>query len=72
MAKTSIYSFAKYCMQDEEFNKGGIPQKERYYFDQLGMKYAVDKDGCVIAESKDISDFYVAMATLYRLNKKYS
>lgn len=71
MAKTTIYSFARACMKDKEFNCGGIIENERRYLDAIGLEYTVDKDGC-IESGDDLCEFYTSMYTLWRLNKKYA
>lgn len=66
----TVYDFAKKCMTDDEFNKGGIPKNERKYFDAIGFRYTVE-DGCIMETGEDIKAFYEAMQTLCDLNRKY-
>lgn len=67
----TVYDFAKACMKDPEFNKGGIPKSERKWLDEIGFEYTV-KDGCVYNYGEDLDDFYKAMTTLCNLQRKYS
>lgn len=66
----TVYDFAKKCMADEEFNRGGIIKNERKYLDAIGFEYTV-KDGCISDSGEDLSRFYSAMETLLNLNRKY-
>lgn len=66
----TVYEFAKKCMSDTEFNKGGIVKNERKYLDAVGFEYKVSHGQ--IVESEDIDKFYEAMVTLLRLNEKYN
>ena len=66
----TVYDFARMCMRDEEFNRGGIPKNERKYFDEIGFEYTV-KDGCIHRYSDDAEAFFRAMCTLMELNRKY-
>lgn len=66
----TVYDFAKKCMADEEFNRGGILKNERKYLDDIGFEYTV-KDGCIYSSGEDLSAFYHAMEVLCSLNKKY-
>ena len=66
----TIYEFAKKCMNDEEFNAGGIVTNERRYLDAVGFSYTVS-NGAVQSVDTDATEFYTAMATLKRLNDKY-
>lgn len=59
MKKTTVYSFMKYLMSNEEFNMGGCAEKEDQYISAIGMT-ADDED-----------EFFRAMWTLCRLNKAY-
>lgn len=71
MAKTTVYSFAKHCMNDPEFNHfGGLPTNERRFLDAIGFDYTV-KDGDIQEEGEDLKVFYRAMATIRRLHYKY-
>ena len=67
----TVYEFAKKCMADPEFNKGGIVKNERKYLDAVGFQYMVE-DGQVINGGTDMHEFYDAMMTLLRLNNKYA
>lgn len=67
----TVYDFAKACMKDAEFNKGGIPKNERKFLDEIGFEYTV-KDGQVYGYGDDLSKFFDAMTTLYNLQRKYS
>lgn len=67
----TVYDFAKKCMADPEFNRGGIVKNERKYLDAVGFQYIVE-DGQVINGGTDMHDFYDAMMTLLRLNNKYA
>jgi len=66
----TVYDFAKKCMDDEEFNRGGIIKNERKYLDDIGFEYSV-KFGCVYSHGEDLAAFYSAMQTLLDLNNKY-
>lgn len=66
----TVYEFAKKCMNDEEFNRGGIVKNERKYLDAVGFEYTV-KDGVLASQGEDLSMFYDAMMTLLVLNDKY-
>lgn len=59
MKKTTVYSFARYLMNDEEFNRGGCAEKEENYISTIGMS----------AEDEDV--FFKAMWTICCMNKKY-
>ena len=59
MAKSTVYSFAKYLMGNEEFNLGGCAEKEANYIGAIGMS------------AEDEEAFFKAMWTIYRLNRKY-
>ena len=67
----TVYDFAKKCMADDEFNRGGFIKNERKYLDEIGFEYTV-KDGCIRDHGEDLSAFYHAMQILSDLNKKYS
>lgn len=67
----TVYEFAKRCMNDEEFNTGGIVTNERTYLDAVGFSYTV-KGGSVHSISDDAEEFYRAMEVLRKLNNKYS
>ena len=72
MAKEmTVYEFAKVCMKDEEFNRGGVVANERKYLDAIGFKYTVE-DGQVMEYGEDLDKFFKAMVTLSVLNNKYS
>lgn len=66
----TVYDFAKKCMKDEEYNRGGVVKNERKYLDAIGFEYTV-KDGIIAAGGEDLTKFYEAMETLRRLNEKY-
>lgn len=66
-----VYGFAKACMKDEEFNRGGIIKNERKYLDAIGFEYTVE-NGSVKAAGDDLGRFYQAMSTLLELQNKYS
>ncbi len=67
----TVYEFAKKCMNDEEFNAGGIVSNERKYLDAVGFSYMV-KGGAVQIIGDDTAEFYRAMEALRKLNNKYS
>ena len=67
----TVYEFAKKCMNDEEFNRGGIIKNERKYLDAVGFEYTV-KDGGIESLGEDLGKFYDAMTTLLTLNDKYT
>lgn len=67
----TVYEFAKKCMNDKEFNNGGIITNERKYLDAVGFEYTV-KEGCIASSGEDLSRFYDAMFILRNLNEKYS
>lgn len=67
----TVYEFAKKCMNDSEFNRGGIVKNERKYLDAVGFEYTV-KDGVVYDSGDDLAQFYDAMATLLMLQQKYA
>lgn len=69
--KKTIYDFARHCMKDKEFNRGGLPSREYEFFDALGLYYCIGEHGEIKSVSSDIEKFYEAMTTLYELNKKY-
>lgn len=66
----TVYDFVKKCMNDAEFNAGGVPKDERKYLDGIGFEYTV-KDGQVYSYGEDLDEFFRAMCALARLNKKY-
>lgn len=70
MARTTVYSFAKKLMSNEEFNRGGIIENEKKYLDSIGFEYTEADHGYETGE--DLHRFYAAMMTLWELNKKYS
>ena len=59
MKKTTVYSFARYLMNDEEFNRGGWPEKGDYYINAIGLT------------AEDEEEFFKAMWTICCMNKKY-
>ena len=59
MAKSTVYSFAKYLMGNDEFNCGGIAEKEDKYMNSIGMS------------EEDEEDFFKAMWIICCMNKKY-
>ena len=67
----TVYEFARKCMKDEEFNRGGVPKGERKCLDSIGFEYTV-KDGCIQGFGEDLRKFYEAMQTLLDLETKYS
>lgn len=67
----TVYEFAKKCMNDEEFNRGGIVKNERKYLDAVGFEYTV-KDGVIESFGDDLKEFYDAMSTIMCLNQKYT
>ena len=67
----TVFEFAKKLMNDEEFKRGGVPKNERKYIDAVGFKYTVE-NGTITECGSDLSDFYVAMAKLLELEKKYN
>ena len=57
--KKDLRPFIKHCMTDEEFwLAGGIPTKEKYYVDKLGLT------------EEQLSVFYEAMVGLQQLSKE--
>lgn len=50
----TVYAFAKHCMEDDEFNRGGLPAKEAYYLKKLGWN----------RESDELAEFYKALTTI--------
>lgn len=56
----TLMNFVKHCMEDEEYNRGGIPTKEKMYLKKLGIEIG----------SEELRMFYDAMYILYELNKK--
>lgn len=66
----TVFDFAKHCMTDKEFLSGGISNKERKWLDAIGFEYTM-KDGCIYQNGEDLHEFYTAMYTLLRLQKKY-
>ena len=69
MAKKTIYGFARHCMNDLEFNCGGIPTNEVSWLLSLGIG-GVNPDGTIIS-TDDLSQFYDALTTLRNLHLKY-
>lgn len=67
----TVYDFAKKCMADPEFNRGGIVKNERKYLDAVGFEYKVE-GGQVVESGADLQRFYEAMMTLLSLNNKYA
>ena len=57
--KFDLKHFIKHCLTDEEFwQRGGIPTKEKYYIEKLRMT------------EEQISIFYEAMCSLQHLSKE--
>ena len=71
MNKTTIFSFARYCMNDDEFLRGGIPSGEKDFLDALGMDYDTDENGVITGTSGDVARFYNALWILRDLSQKY-
>ena len=69
MARKSIYGFAKHCINDLEFNCGGIPSKEKQYATALGL--AMYRPNGEVMASDDLNEFYKALAILRDLHIKY-
>ena len=69
MAKKTIYGFARHCMNDLEFNCGGIPTKEEAYIKALELGKVLP-NGEVLS-TEDLGKFYDAMITLRNLHIKY-
>ncbi len=67
----TVYDFAKKCMADEEFNRGGIVKNERKYLDKIGFDYKVSH-GAICESGEDLERFYNAMQVLLELQNKYS
>lgn len=67
----TVYEFAKVCMKDAEFNRGGIVTNERKCLDAVGFEYTV-KGGVISESGEDLAKFYDAMFILRNLNEKYS
>lgn len=60
MAKTTVYSFVRHLMYgDDEFQVGGIGEKEDKYLDSIGMT------------AEDENAFFTAMDRIRRLHYKY-
>ena len=66
----TVFDFARKCMNDEEFNRGGIVKNERKWLDAVGFRYTVE-GGQIVDSDDDVSEFYKAMYTLLMLNNKY-
>lgn len=66
----TVYEFAKKCMNDPEYNRGGIVKNERKYLDAVGFKYTVE-NGCITDTGEDLHKFYEAMSMIQALNEKY-
>lgn len=66
----TVFEFARKCMKDDEFLRGGIVKNERKLIDSVGFDYTV-KDGMINESGEDLAAFYEAMYTLLRLNDKY-
>lgn len=58
--KKWVYEFAKYCLDDEEFNRGGIPTEEKNFLNKLGWKIG----------DVNLALFYEAVGRLYDLQKE--
>ena len=56
-SNNTVWNFAKHCMSDPEFLRGGIPTKEKYYLNKLGWKEG----------DENCRKFYEAMITLDNL-----
>lgn len=55
----NLKNFINHCITDEEFwMRGGIPSKEKYYINKLGMT------------EEQVNSFYDAMVTLQHLAKE--
>lgn len=67
----TVYEFAKKLMNDEEYNRGGVPRNERKYLDAIGFSYTVES-GQVESYGDDLRKFYEAMETLCTLHRKYA
>lgn len=55
-----VYEFAKHCLTDKEFNRGGIPTKELYYRKKLNWR-----NDCL-----KLKLFYEAVCQLYDLQRE--
>lgn len=66
----TVYEFAKVCMNDDEFNRGGIVKNEREYLDKVGFDYKVSR-GVICELGDDLKNFYNAMQILLELQNKY-
>ena len=55
--KKTVYNFAKHCLNDPEWNAGGMPTKEEYYLKKLGWT----------TESDELEIFYNALRKIWRL-----
>ena len=60
----TVYDFARACMNDPEFNRGGIVKDERAHIKAVGFQGGAD--------DYDLYKFYESMAILYKLQRKYS
>ena len=69
--KTTVYSFAKRLMADDEFNRGGIIENEQRYLDAIGFDYEKDANGTICASGADLAEFYQTMEVIRCLHKKY-
>ena len=59
--KKDLRNFIKHCMTDDEFwLAGGIPTKEKYYINKLGLT------------EEQLNVFYDAMVGLQQLSKEIS
>ena len=67
----TVYEFAKKCMNDAEFNRGGIVKNERKLVDAVGFEYKA-ANGQIIEGGADLNRFYEAMSTLQYLQNKYN
>lgn len=67
----TVYDFVRKCMNDAEFNRGGVVKDERKCIDAIGFEYTV-KDGVIYSYGEDLEAFYNAMVVLQKLNAKYS
>ena len=67
----TIYDFARACMRDAEFNKGGIVKNEKKYLDGLGIQYHLDEWGNLYSDDENLDKFYNAMYTLLYLKLEF-
>lgn len=67
----TVYDFVKRCMDDPEFNRGGVVANERELLDAVGFDYKVE-NGSVKECGEDAQQFFSAMCSLAALNRKYA